>query len=168
MKKTSKMSPTSSPSITHPDTAGIDVGSEEHYVAVPEDRDQQPVRHFGCFTSDLHALADWLEQCRVKTVAMKATGVYWIALFQICRLNLQVQNRSCPSFLWAFYILSIFSVYYSVTPQPSSTERSCGQQSRFSSGKTGEANHSYFRWSLFAKGFSLQQRKWGLLFFSVV
>ncbi len=88
--------------------------------------------------------------------------------FHACRLNLQVQNRSCPSFLWAFYILSIFSAYYSVTPQPSSTERSCGQQSRFSSGKTGEANHSYFRCSLFAKGFSLQQRKWGLLFFSVV
>ena len=63
--------------------AGIDIGSEEHWVAVPEDRDEQPVRSFGCFTADLHALADWLEQCGIETVAMESTSVYWIPLFQI-------------------------------------------------------------------------------------
>ena len=47
------------------DAAGIDVGSREHHVAVPGDRDPQPVRCFGTFTSDLHALADWLLQCGV-------------------------------------------------------------------------------------------------------
>jgi transposase len=50
---------------------------------VPADRDEQPVRSFGCFTADLYALADWLEQCGIETVAMESTGVYWIALFQV-------------------------------------------------------------------------------------
>ena len=35
------------------------------------------------FTSDLHALADWLLQCGVQSVAMESTGVYWIPVFQI-------------------------------------------------------------------------------------
>ena len=47
-------------SITHPNAAGIDIGSASHFVAVPPDRDDQPVREFACFTADLHALADWL------------------------------------------------------------------------------------------------------------
>ena len=63
--------------------AGIDVGSEEHWVAVPEDRDEKPVRCFGCFTSDLHAMANWLKKCGIDTVAMESTGVYWVPLFQI-------------------------------------------------------------------------------------
>jgi len=63
--------------------AGIDVGSREHWVAVPAERDPQPVRCFGTFTSDLEALADWLLQCGVKSVAMESTGVYWIPVFQI-------------------------------------------------------------------------------------
>ena len=49
----------------------------------PPDRDTQPVRSFGTQTGDLHALADWLIACKIKTVAMEATGVYWIPLFQI-------------------------------------------------------------------------------------
>jgi transposase len=67
----------------HLNAAGIDVGSADHYVAVPEDRDAQPVRRFECFTTDLHLLADWLEQCSIDTVVMESTGVYWIPLFQI-------------------------------------------------------------------------------------
>lgn len=63
--------------------AGIDVGASQHYVAVPPDRDEQPVRRFGAFTEDLHALAKWLRQCGVTTVAMESTGVYWIPLYQI-------------------------------------------------------------------------------------
>ena len=66
-----------------PDAAGIDLGATVHYVAVPPDRDPQPVRSFGTQTGDLHALADWLLACRIKTVAIEATGVYWIPLFQI-------------------------------------------------------------------------------------
>lgn len=69
--------------MVNPNAAGIDVGSEEHWVAVPEDRDDQPVRRFGCFTSDLYALCNWLKKCSIETVAMESTGVYWIPLFQI-------------------------------------------------------------------------------------
>jgi transposase len=67
----------------NPDAAGIDVGASEHYVAVPPERDAQPVRRFGAFTEDLHKLAQWLLQCGVRTVAMESTGVYWIPLYQI-------------------------------------------------------------------------------------
>ncbi|MFH0844112.1 MAG: IS110 family transposase [Pseudomonadota bacterium] len=67
----------------NPNAAGIDIGSEQHWVAVPEDRDEQPVRKFGCFTSDLYALADWLKKCHIESVVMESTGVYWIPLFQV-------------------------------------------------------------------------------------
>jgi transposase len=67
----------------HPDAAGIDCGATEHYVAVPPDRDATPVRAFATFTADLQRLADWLQTCRVTHVAMEATGVYWIPLFEL-------------------------------------------------------------------------------------
>jgi transposase len=69
--------------IMKPDAAGIDIGATEIYVAVPADRDSKSVRSFPTFTQDLYALADWLQRCRIKTVAMESTGVYWIPLFQI-------------------------------------------------------------------------------------
>jgi len=65
------------------DAAGIDVGATEIFVAVPEDRDPQPVRCFTTFTEDLQALAAWLLACRIRTVAMESTGVYWIPVFQV-------------------------------------------------------------------------------------
>lgn len=65
------------------DAAGIDVGSDRHLVAVPAGRDEVSVREFGAFTTDLQALADWLEKCGVTTIAMESTGVYWIPLFEI-------------------------------------------------------------------------------------
>lgn len=71
------------PRILHPDAAGIDIGSTEHWVAVPPDRDSNPVRRFGCFTEELRALADWLQQCAIRTVAIESTGVYWVPLVQI-------------------------------------------------------------------------------------
>jgi len=67
----------------HPDAAGIDCGSAEHFVAVPPDRDATPVRSFATFTGELHRLADWLAACRITHVAMEATGVYWIPIFEI-------------------------------------------------------------------------------------
>ncbi len=69
--------------IINPNAAGIDIGSGEHYVAVPEERDDQPIRRFGCFTSDIESMADWLRECRIDTVVMESTGVYWIPTFQI-------------------------------------------------------------------------------------
>ena len=63
--------------------AGIDVGSAEHFVAVPPNRDSEPVRRFDCFTADLHRLADWLKSCDIDTVVMESTGSYWIPLYQV-------------------------------------------------------------------------------------
>lgn len=65
------------------DAAGIDIGSEFHYVCVPADRSKHNVKKFGCYTHNLHELADWLAECRVTSVAMESTGVYWIPLFEI-------------------------------------------------------------------------------------
>src|SRR6202011_2292947 len=69
--------------VLHPDAAGIDIGNESHYVAVPPTRYSQPVRRFGCTTAELKAMADWLKQCGIRTVAMQSTGVYWIAVYDI-------------------------------------------------------------------------------------
>jgi len=69
--------------VCHPDAAGIDIGADEHWVAVPSERDEQPFRKFGSFTSDLGRLADWLQQCGVRTVAMESTGVYWIPIYEL-------------------------------------------------------------------------------------
>lgn len=77
-KKTTAILP-----MLHPDAAGVDIGATEIFVAVPPDRDPQSVRSFQTFTEDLIALADWLLGCRIRTVAMESTGVYWIPLMQI-------------------------------------------------------------------------------------
>ena len=63
--------------------AGIDIGSREHYVAVPPSLDEESIRKFGCFTPDLDAMADWLVKIGITTVAMESTGVYWIPAFEI-------------------------------------------------------------------------------------
>lgn len=63
--------------------AGIDVGSERHYVAVPEGRDTESVRSFGSVTGELERLVAWLEACEIETVAMESTGVYWIPLYEL-------------------------------------------------------------------------------------
>jgi transposase len=69
--------------VIHPDAAGIDIGNESHYVAVPPTRDSQPVRRFGCTTAELKAMAVWLQQWAIRTIAMQSTGVYWVAVYDI-------------------------------------------------------------------------------------
>ncbi len=69
--------------VMHANAAGIDVGSQKHWVAVPPDRDEQPVRSFGCLTKDLHAMGRWLKDRGIETVAMESTGVYWIPVMQV-------------------------------------------------------------------------------------
>jgi transposase len=69
--------------LINPNAAGIDVGAKEHVVAVPSDRDPQPVRTFQAFTPDLHELAAWLKRCGVETVALESTGIYWISLYEV-------------------------------------------------------------------------------------
>ena len=75
--------------VVNPDAAGIDVHSDQHWVAVPPDRDPEPIRMFGAFTCDLEAIADWLARCHVATVVMESTGVYWIPLFEL------LERRGC-------------------------------------------------------------------------
>ncbi|WP_395844227.1 IS110 family transposase [Cystobacter fuscus] len=67
----------------HPDAAGLDVGATFHVVAVPPGRAERSVRSFRSFTTELHALADWLTEVGIKTVAMESTGVYWIPVYEI-------------------------------------------------------------------------------------
>ena len=71
------------PQVINPHAAGIDCGASAHYVAVPPSMSEEPVRRFSSFTHDLHALADWLTECGVETVAMESTGVYWVALYDL-------------------------------------------------------------------------------------
>jgi len=74
------------------DAAGIDIGSRSHYVAVPTDCDKEPVREFLSFTEDLIKLCRWLKKCKVKTVAMESTGVYWIPLYEmLCEKGFEVK-----------------------------------------------------------------------------
>ena len=77
--------------IVNRDAAGIDVGNESHYVAVPPGRDEQPVREFGSWTAALEDMAQWLLACRIRAVALQSTGVYWMALYDVLqRYGLEV------------------------------------------------------------------------------
>jgi transposase len=67
--------------IVHAHAAGIDVGSGSHFVSVPPDRDETPVREFGSWTSDLRKMANWMKSCGITSVVMQSTGVYWIAVY---------------------------------------------------------------------------------------
>jgi len=69
--------------IVHPQAAGIDIGNESHYVAVPVGQDEQPIREFGAWTADLERMADWLQACGIKSVVMQSTGVYWMAVYDV-------------------------------------------------------------------------------------
>ena len=69
--------------VQHPDAAGIDVGGKSHFVAVPPDRSETPVREFGCYTQDLHEMAAWMMACGVTIAALESTGVYWIPVYEV-------------------------------------------------------------------------------------
>jgi len=69
--------------VVHPNAAGIDIGGQEHWVAISPENDEQPVRCFECFTADLERMADWLVSRGVGSVAMQSTGVYWMPVFEI-------------------------------------------------------------------------------------
>lgn len=67
--------------VINPTAAGIDVSDKEMMVAYPINSKQLEVRAFGCFTSDLHLLAETLKKNGITTIAMESTGVYWVSLF---------------------------------------------------------------------------------------
>jgi transposase len=82
-KKRAKVSRRSRLAVINPNAAGIDVGSRIHVGAVGAECDAQPVRTFGTFTEDLHALGRWFHEAGVTSVAMESTGVYWIPVFEV-------------------------------------------------------------------------------------
>ena len=69
--------------VFEPNAAGIDIGAREIYIAVPADRDDDPVRKCETFTGDLHQMAEWLVYCGITTAAMESTGVYWIPVYDV-------------------------------------------------------------------------------------
>ena len=83
MARSTRASMKSRLTLTHPNAAGIDIGSASHFCAFPPDRDDDPVREFKSYTVDLERLASWLKECSVDIVAMESTGVYWIPLFEL-------------------------------------------------------------------------------------
>ena len=69
--------------VVHRHAAGIDVGNEEHYVAIAPNQREESVQRFGCFTGELLRMATWLKERGVRTVAMQSTGVYWMPLYDL-------------------------------------------------------------------------------------
>lgn len=67
--------------VVNPHAAGVDVGSRSHWVAVGQS--EQDVREYGVFNQDLFAMADWLNEKGVKTIAMESTGTYWQNLYAV-------------------------------------------------------------------------------------
>ena len=131
-KKTKPLSETSKPlHEPEPDAAGIDLGATEIWVAVAPDRCEMPVRRFGAFTEDLMAIVQWLLACGIRTVAVEATSVYWVPLYQlladaqiaICLVNARhVKNvpgrksdvRDCQ---WLQYLHSVGLLMASFRPE---------------------------------------------------
>jgi transposase len=75
--------PTQGLQVANPHAAGIDIGAAEHWVSVPPERAERPTQRFGCCTTELNRLADWLKECRIDTVVMEATGNYWVVLYDM-------------------------------------------------------------------------------------
>ena len=67
-----------------PNVAGIDIGSEEHWVCGPPREDGQPnVRVFRTTTKRLEEMTEWLLELGVESVAMESTYVYWIPVYEM-------------------------------------------------------------------------------------
>src|SRR3954469_19432616 len=91
-KRNSQTQATHSKRIQQNNAAGIDIGATSIYVAVPLDRDPQPVRCYQTFTEDLHSIAGWLRECGIETVAMESTGGF------CCEVQLPRQlGRTTPA-----------------------------------------------------------------------
>lgn len=85
--RTIRKLPKSSINIVHPNAAGIDLGSESHFVSVPPDRCEDSIREYKSFTDDLRNMARFLKECHIDTVAIESTGVYWIPVYEMLENN---------------------------------------------------------------------------------
>lgn len=70
--------------VIRPDAAGIDLGSERHWVCARSgDGSGREIADFGATTPELIRMGNWLKARQVKSVAMESTGVYWIAPHEV-------------------------------------------------------------------------------------
>jgi transposase len=144
------------------DAAGIDLGATEIWAAVPPGRCQLSIRRFGAFTQDLKALVTWLVDCGIRSVAMEATGVYWIPLYQllsdakveVCLVNARhVKNvpgrksdvRDCQ---WLQYLHSVGLLQASYRPDQAVCELRTIFRCRQNLLKLGAENLQYMQASL--------------------
>lgn len=74
---------TEGPPVVNPHATGADIGAQQIYICLPGPDQTQIVRSFGTYTADLNAIADWLVEHGIQTIAMESTGVYWIPLFEV-------------------------------------------------------------------------------------
>jgi hypothetical protein len=65
-------------SIIHSNVAGIDIGSKENWVSVSPEICKENIRQFGSYTEDLENIANWLIECKVTSVVIESTGIYWV------------------------------------------------------------------------------------------
>ena len=65
--------------VINPQAAGLDVGSEKIHASIAGAQ----AKVFGACTADLHALRDWLKEGGVTSVAMEATGIYWLGVYAV-------------------------------------------------------------------------------------
>lgn len=83
-KRMKKQKPITALPVIRANVAGIDLGSRSHWVAGPACQDDKAnVEEFGTTTTQLNALADWLEEQGIVSVAMESTSVYWIPIYEL-------------------------------------------------------------------------------------
>jgi len=63
--------------------AGADMGSEAVVISVGEGVEEEPIRTFGTTTAQLRKGGEWMLSCGIDTVAIEATGVYWVPAYEI-------------------------------------------------------------------------------------
>lgn len=68
--------------VVHPDAAGIDIGTREHWVSVGAHRPGENKRAFGTTTPELSEMVAWLKERGIKHVAMESTGLYWVPVYE--------------------------------------------------------------------------------------
>jgi transposase len=71
--------------VQHPYAAGIDIGSRSHWVCVGFTSDAASclIREFPAHTAGLKAIAAFLQEHQVNTIALESTGIYWVPLYEL-------------------------------------------------------------------------------------
>lgn len=65
--------------VVNPNAAELDIGSRSHWVAVGQN--SEDVKEFGVYSDDQFAMAQWLKEKNITSIAIEITGTYWQNLF---------------------------------------------------------------------------------------